>query len=125
MSGTPRAFWPVLLFALMEGLARARPLQTGVAQLLLTGMYPQMALVTATVIGLTLLKPSKQFCLDLGRARIVLVAFSAVASIAGLLPFLLSTSAYGPSFSLEEARAVATFQPGDAAPSFSLTDRSI
>jgi hypothetical protein len=108
-SGTPRAFWPVLLLAIMEGLARRRPAEVTAAQLLLAGMYPQMALVSASVIGLTSIKPSARFLVDVSRERIGLVLLPGLATIAGLLPFLLSTSAYGPAFSLEEARAIPAF----------------
>ena len=108
-SGTPRALWPVLLLALLDGLARRRIVQTALAQLLMTGFYPQMAMVSATVIGMTLLATDGGFRLDLGRRRITLVALSAVVTIAGIVPFLLQSKGFGPTFTLAEALEIPTF----------------
>ena len=109
MSATPRGFWPVLVLALLDGLARGKIVQTTVAQLLLTGTYPQMAMTTATVIGMTFLRVSPGLNLDLGRHRLVLVGASAAVTIAGTIPFLLSSGAYAPSFTLAEALTIPTF----------------
>jgi hypothetical protein len=112
ISGTPRAFWPLFLLAVLDGLARRRILQTAAAQLLMAGFYPQMALVSATVIGMTLLNPSRGLRLDLSRRRILLVLLSALATIGGVLPFLLSAKGYGPAITLAEALRIPTFGPG-------------
>lgn len=109
VNGSPRAFWPMLLLAVLDGLARMRIGQTVVAQLLLSGCYPQMTLLAATVIGLTLLDPSRPWRLDLSRRRIALVGASAVATIAGSLPFLLDTHRFDPVVTLAQARHIATF----------------
>ncbi|KAB0679387.1 hypothetical protein [Aureimonas leprariae] len=107
--GVPRSLWPVLLAALLDGLARRRTLQVALAQLCLAGSYPQLALVTATVIGLTFLDPARPGFLDLSRARLVLVASAAAATVAGILPFLLGSGAFDPVATLAEARALPSF----------------
>jgi hypothetical protein len=112
ISGTPRAFWPVLLLALLDGLARRRILQTAAAQLLMAGFYPQMALVSATVIGMTLLNPSHGIRLDLSRRRVLLVLLSALATIVGSVPFLLAAKEYGPTVTMAEALTIPTFGAG-------------
>ncbi|MDQ0322970.1 hypothetical protein QO002_005176 [Pararhizobium capsulatum DSM 1112] len=112
VSGTPRDLWPILLLAILDGLARGRIFQTALAQLLLTGSYPQMAMATATMIGLTFLDFFPRLKADLSRQRIVLIAVCAMATITGILPFLVSSGGYAPSFSLAEALKIPTFQPG-------------
>lgn len=112
VTGTPRAFWPVLLLAMLDGLARGRIIQTAVAQLLLTGTYPQMAMATATMIGLTLLDVFPSLKLNFSRHRLTLVVVCAMATVAGIAPFLLSSGGYAPSFSLAEALQIPTFMPG-------------
>ena len=112
ISATPRAFWPVLLLAILDGLARRSVWQTVIGQLALTGCYPQIALVAATVIGLTMIVPARRPRLDLGRRRLAIVGLAALASVAGLLPFLQDTTSYGHATTLEQARAIPAFQHG-------------
>ena len=112
VSGTPRALWPALLLAVLDGLARVRAPQAAVAQLFLAGCYPQLALVTATTIGLTLLAPARPFRLDLSRRRLILVSACAVATVAGILPFLLDSGRFGPVITLDQARLVPSFAAG-------------
>ncbi|GLS39298.1 hypothetical protein GCM10010869_48950 [Mesorhizobium tianshanense] len=112
VSGTPRAFWPLLLLVGLDGLARVRVLQVALAQLLMAGVYPQVALVMAGVIGLSALTPWQRPWIDLGRRRLALVVLAAVATVAGIAPFLLRESQFGPVFTLAEARTIPTFLYG-------------
>ncbi|MEF2074528.1 hypothetical protein [Consotaella aegiceratis] len=109
-SATPRAFWPPLLFVVLDGLARRRIWQTALAQLLLAGSYPQAVMVTSGMIGLTLLDPTRFFALDLSRRRLTIVGVCALATIAGILPFAARNEAFGPVVTIEEAREMPTFQ---------------
>lgn len=111
VTSTPRALWPVLLLMMLDGLARKRIWQTAIAQLLLTGAYPQMAITTATLVGLTLLSFAPLPRLKLDRLTLLLVASSALATICGIAPFLLSSGSYAPSFTLTEAMQIPTFGP--------------
>ncbi|MYZ50542.1 hypothetical protein, partial [Propylenella binzhouense] len=112
VSGTPRAFWPLLILVVLDGLARRRPLQTALGQLALCGTYPQLGLVTATVVGLTLFEPGARFLVSLERRRVLMVAAAAAATIAGILPFLLASSPFEPTVTLAEARTIPTFAHG-------------
>lgn len=109
VSGTPRAFWPLLLLVGLDGLARVRVLQVVLAQLLMASLYPQVALVMAGVIGLSALTPWQRPWIDLSRRRLALIALAAVATLAGIAPFLLRQSQFGPVFTLAEARMIPTF----------------
>lgn len=109
VSGTPRGVWPALLLPVLDGLARARAAQTALAQLCLAGCYPQLALVTAAVVGMTLLAPRRPWWLDLTKPRMILVAACAAATVAGVLPFLLASGGFNPVVSLAEARLIPTF----------------
>ncbi|TIO10682.1 hypothetical protein [Mesorhizobium sp.] len=112
VSGTPRAFWPLLLLVGLDGLARVRVLQVALAQLLMAGVYPQVALVMAGVIGLSALTPWQRPWIDLSRRRLALVVLAAVATVAGIAPFLLRESQFGPVFTFAEARTIPTFLYG-------------
>lgn len=111
-NGTPRSFWPPLMLAALDGLARKKALQTAGSQLLLTGCYPPMALVLAPVIGATVFSWHAPYCLDFSRQRVVLVAASALATLVGLLPFLILSGQFSPAVTLAEALHIPTFGPG-------------
>ena len=109
-SGTPRAFWPLMLLVILNGLSRRKLWQTAIAQFLLTGTYPAMALVTSGLIGLSLLTPWKQCCLDFSKGRVTTVIVAAVLTVLAVMPFLKGTKEFAPTMTLDEARGIATFQ---------------
>lgn len=109
-SGTPRTLWPLLTIVVLDGVSRKLIWQTAIGQLLLAGSYPQMALVTSGVIGLSAFVPWLRPWIDLSRRRIAIIVVSAVATVAGILPFMLVTDTYSPIMTLSEAREIPTFQ---------------
>ncbi|WP_152047157.1 hypothetical protein [Aureimonas psammosilenae] len=109
-SATPRSLWPLLLLLLLDGLARRNIVQSALTQGCLAGCYPQLTLVTSTMIGMTLLQPRLLF-LDLAPKRLLLVGACGLATVAGLLPFVLETGAFSPVVTLAEARTLSTFGP--------------
>lgn len=112
ISGTPRALWPLLTLVVLDGLSRQKIWQTALGQLLLTGSYPQMALVTSGVIGLSAFMPWQNPWIDFSRRRIIIIAVAAAATIAGIVPFMVGTNDFDPTMTLAEAREIPTFQAG-------------
>ncbi|MEP7453074.1 hypothetical protein [Phyllobacterium sp. SB3] len=109
-SGTPRALWPLLTLMVLDGLSRRMIWQTAIGQLLLTGSYPQMALVTSGIIGLSAITPWQNPWMDLSKRRIAIILVAAAATIAGILPFTLGTNEFAPIMNLAEARDIPTFR---------------
>jgi hypothetical protein len=117
-SGTPRSFWPIFLVLVVDGLVRRSIWQTVLVQGLLAGAYPQIALVSAGVIGLSAVLPGDGRWLDLSRRRIALILACAVATVAGLAPSMLATDGFGPVATLADARTIPTFAAGGRGPVF-------
>ncbi|EJN00613.1 hypothetical protein [Phyllobacterium sp. YR531] len=118
-SGTPRSLWPLFTLMVLDGLSRKMVWQTAIGQLLLAGCYPQMALVTSGIIGLSAFSPWQKPWIDLSRRRIAIVLVAAIATIAGILPFLMGADDFSPIMTLAEARNIPTFQIGGRGQIFS------
>lgn len=112
-SGTPRAFAVPLFLAFLCCLAERRTVAAAAIGLAQGLFYPQMSLVYLGVLGLSVLR-WRRGRPDLSRDRQVWAraALYGVATVAGLVPFLLSASEFGPAISAEEIRGHAAFQPG-------------
>lgn len=111
-SGTPRALWPLFTLVILDGLSRKMIWQTAAGQLLLAGSYPQMALVTSGMIGLSTFTPWRTPWVDFSRRRITIVGIAAVATLVGIFPFATGTNEFSPTMTLAEARQIPTFQMG-------------
>ncbi|TPW32783.1 hypothetical protein [Pararhizobium mangrovi] len=109
VSPTPRIFWPLLFLSVLDGLARGRILQTGVAQFFLAATYPQVALTTSGVVGLSLFTPWRRPMFDFSRLRIAIVGFAALCTVAGVAPFILHSDAFGPTATLADAKDMPVF----------------
>lgn len=118
-SGTPRAFAVPLLLAFAVHLVRGSVLGV-LFTVALTGLfYPQATLIACAALGLSLVRGSG------GRLSIswsgadwkpVLAGLAAAAAV--LAPFALASGEYGPTITVEAAKADPLFQPAGRAAYF-------
>lgn len=111
-SGTPRAFVYPLFLAFLYAVARRTVAGTVVAIALQGLFYPQIALVSAGVLVLRLLRWQGGPRLSRRRADWFLLAAGLLAAAVTLAPFMLKTGAYGPGLTLGEAKTLPGLQPG-------------
>jgi hypothetical protein len=112
-SGTPRAFAVPLFLGFLCCLVERRTMAAAAVGLLQGLFYPQMSLVYLGVVGLSLLR-WRDGRPDLARLREpwTRALVCGAATVAGLVPFLLSSSEFGPAISAAEIRDHPAFQPG-------------
>lgn len=115
ISGAPRALWPLCVLIALDGLQRRSVLRTALGQSLLTGAYPQLALVTAGLIALSFIAPAPDRWCDLSPRRLAIMAGAAVGTLVSALPFLLREDRFGPAYRLEEIGAIPAFASGRSA----------
>jgi hypothetical protein len=111
VSSTPRAFAPLFMLMFLDGLARRSSVEVIIGLFFLGGIYPQVALVAATVLGIVFIDFTGRPRLVLTRASFLLFAAGAIAVLAGILPFLVDSSQFGPTVTPESAKAFAAFGP--------------
>ncbi len=110
VSGTAAAFaGPLMLAVLVHGFRNQR-IPLAIALLLLTGTYPQCALVMLGTLTLGAL-PGWWMMRRSPRETWITVSLAWAIVVAGLLPFVLRDNPYGPVMKAEEARTLATFGP--------------
>lgn len=108
--GIPRSFALPLLLLALSAVLRRETVLSAVAMLALAGTYPQ---VTMVAIGAFVLFPwTIRLTLRRDRGLRRAVAAAVVAGVAGLVPFVLDSSAFGPTVSAAEAMWLPTFQEG-------------
>lgn len=112
-SGTPRAFAVPLFLAFLCCLVERRAAAAAAVGLLQGLFYPQMSLVYLGVLGLSLLRWRKGRP-DVARDRQswVVALLCGGATVIGMIPFLLSSSEFGPAITAAEIRDHPAFQPG-------------
>ena len=111
-SGTPRAFALPLFVAFLFYLTRKKTIGVTVTMALLPLFYPQAALVALGVLGLSPLRWEGGARLELTRAALMPVAAGMGSGIGALIPFVVSSSEFGPTMMLEQARAWPDFYRG-------------
>ncbi len=111
-SGTPRAFvYPLFLAFLLAVMRRS---SAGTAAIIaLQGLfYPPIALVSAAVLGLRLLRWRRGPRLTMAPAELVLSGAGLLMAAVVLAPFAFKTGIYGPALTLAEAKGLPAFQLG-------------
>ena len=111
-SGTPRAFAVPLLVAFLFYLARRKTVGVAITMALLPLFYPPAALVALGVLWLSPLRWEKGPRLELTRAALTPVAAGTAIGIVASISFVVSSSEFGPTMTLEQARTWPTFLPG-------------
>ncbi|MGD1936898.1 MAG: hypothetical protein ACFCA4_05015 [Cyanophyceae cyanobacterium] len=110
VSGTAVAFAvPLMLAALVHGFRNQR-LPLAIALLLLTGTYPQCALVILGTLTLGAL-PDWWMMKRSQRMTRITVALAWAVVVVGLLPFVLRDNPFGPVMGAAEAQTLGTFAP--------------
>ena len=112
VSSTPRAFAPLFLMMFLDGMARRSILEVAAGLFCLAGIYPNVAIVAATTLGIVLVDLGGRPRLALTRANLTLFAAGAVAALAGVAPLLVESGHFGPIVTPETATGFATFHPG-------------
>ncbi|MEO0868205.1 MAG: hypothetical protein AAFY17_07105 [Cyanobacteria bacterium J06642_11] len=105
-SATPKAFNILLLLVFLFYTVRQRFLPVAIALGLQALFYPQTVFISVAVLGIRVIWPRRY-----GNAWQFFVLGLLVA-VAGLLPYALDTSPYGPVVTVEQAQAMVEFQPG-------------
>lgn len=105
-SGTARAFLNPLFLAVLWAWVKRSPWGLGLAIGLLGGFYPHYVLVTAAMLGLRL-------AIGLWRreAQWRIWAIGLGVCVAVLIPFAVSSSQFGPTITVEQARQLPEFLP--------------
>jgi len=111
LSAVPRAFAVPLFLWFLFACMRGRVLAVAAACLSQGLFYPLVALVSAGVLGLSLLRwKNDKPRLALDRKSLAPVGAGLIAIVAVLLPYLLNTGGYGPVISATEAAQTPAFQ---------------
>ncbi|MBT9315136.1 hypothetical protein [Leptothoe spongobia] len=106
-SGTPKAFSVLLILALLFYISE-RKLWGCVVVIGLQGLfYPHLVFISVLLLALRTVWPHS----DRRSSLRFLIIGSIVATLV-LLPYVLTTSPYGPVVTLEQAKTMAEFQPG-------------
>ena len=95
-SATPRGFALPAFLAVLDGLVRGRMAYATIAQFMLCGIYPQLALVSLGAAGFTVLRWSPAPRFDFSRRSLGMIGLMAAATLGALLPLLLDAGKYGP-----------------------------
>lgn len=111
-SGTSRAFVYPLFLAFLLAVERRSAAGTAAIIALQGLFYPPIALVSAAVLGLRLLRWRRGPRLTLARAELVLSGAGLLMAAVVLAPFAFKTGIYGPALTLAEAKALPAFQLG-------------
>ena len=112
VSATPRAFAPLFFLIFLDGLARRLTLQVAIGLFCLAGVYPHLAIVGTTVLGIVFVDFTNGPRLKFAKADLTLLAAGVVAAVAGVTPFLVESGQFGPTVTPETATQFATFGPG-------------
>ncbi|NEQ50940.1 MAG: hypothetical protein F6K11_12535 [Leptolyngbya sp. SIO3F4] len=106
-SGTPKAFSVLLILAILLHISQ-RSIWRCATVIALQGLfYPHLVFISILLLALRIVWPqnNKRHSLNL------FIVGATVATIV-LLPYVLTTSPYGPVVTLEQAQTMAEFQPG-------------
>lgn len=109
VSATPRAFAPLFFLIFLDGLARRTMVQMAIGLFCLAGFYPIVAVVAATALGIALIDFSDRPRIKLSAANLAFVAVGLLASAVGVAPFLIDSTQFGPTATVDAAREMATF----------------
>ena len=111
-SGTPRAFVYPLFLAFLLAVVRRSSAGTAAVIALQGLFYPPIALVSAAVLGLRLLRWHRGPRLTLAPGELVLSGAGLLMAAVVLAPFAFKTGTYGPALTLAEAKGLPAFQLG-------------
>ncbi|MEM9907271.1 MAG: hypothetical protein AAF921_19840 [Cyanobacteria bacterium P01_D01_bin.44] len=112
-SGTPRAFAIPLLLAFLYYLSK-RALWPSVSVVILSGwFYPHLVLISVATLAMRLLRwGHRRIELSADPLDYHLLAWGGIAGLLVLLPFMISTSPYGPVVTAAQAKTMPEFVTG-------------
>ncbi|MEA5465964.1 hypothetical protein [Leptothoe sp. PORK10 BA2] len=105
-SATPKAFNILLILAFLHYVVRQRLLLAALVLGLQGLFYPQTVFISVVLLGVRAMWPHRQ------RHAWRFLGLGLIVATIVLLPYALDTSPYGPVVTLEQAKAMAEFQPG-------------
>jgi hypothetical protein len=119
VSGTPRAFFYVLLLAFLVYLNRRAIAPCLIVLSLQPWFYPHCALVSAGVLGVRLVRcQAGRLRWERDRRQLLLSGCGLMLVGLLLLPYVLDSSSFGPLITPAEARQMPEFWPGGRAAYF-------
>jgi hypothetical protein len=112
VSATPRAFAPLFFLIFLDGLARRSMVEMTLGIFCLAGIYPHLAIIGATALGIALVDFSGRPRINISKADLIFVAAGVLAAVAGVIPFLMESGQFGPTVTPDTARDYASLGPG-------------
>ena len=105
-SGTPKAFSVLLILAFLLHVSQRNMWACAIAIALQGLFYPHLVFISVLLLALRTAWPNSN-----RRSNIRLLLVGSIVAVLVLLPYLLTTSPYGPVVTLDQAKTMVEFSP--------------